>query len=415
MTEALIRINTLESAVPFHNSDPRSTPYRYDGFGKLPVIDYDWINYDPDTSSTNLKTRFNVTLEYHMLGNMRLRWEQSALTVGGGPSFQRYVDFFPYEAIDRIEYRYGSRLVQTIPRQRLYIKTYTIRDEKNLEKEMLLAAGGLSTSQRTQLATGTQIVEVELPLHWTIAPKMYLPTFLLEQPPTIDIFWRTNDNYIETDGTGPLTTSMSNLTLRTKTFYLTDAIQRVIIEQCMGDGIQYLFRDILLLEDNHFTYQDTMPYKIDISSFTHECVDVIFFVRWRNEVENGTATLRGMENLLPWKSFSLKSGAKILRDEIFYSESLYTENEEMLNGPLGINIGILYLSDNVTDETGCYGSKAVGAIITPTLNICPEEGFEPTEGNDLRIDLYALFDNIISMRYVVENGIPKLKYETIFV
>jgi len=414
--EPLIRSNTLPSSVAFHNPDPQASPYIYDGFGKLPVSDYNWVDFDPDNSSTDLRTKIYLTLEHHKYGNIRLKWTQAALTVGGGPSFQRFVDFFPYEAIEKIEVRYGSKKIQEIPRAKFYINLYTKKDEKALEKEMELAAGGKSTSERTALALDEQEVEIEIPVYWGVAPKYYLPVHLLETPPTIEIFWRNVSEYIQTDGTGPYTSERSNIQIRAKSFFETDKIKSLEQQMCQGEGIQYLFRDIMSLEGNTFDTSVTIPYQIDVSHFTHENVALYAFIRDREEVEGGPEFYRGMENLLPWDYIALKSGAKFLRDPIYYRDSIYYENEEMLNGPIGTNIIILYLSDNITDETGCYGSKPVGAIISPKFLINPDPDFDPaTLGHDLRIDVYAQFNNIITLRYVMENGYQKIKWASVFV
>jgi len=140
-----------------------------------------------------------------------------------------------------------------------------------------------------------------------------------------------------------------------------------------------------------------------------------FIVEKRNEVEGGMTAFRGHENLLSWQSYDLSVGNKTLKDNIEYAESIYRDNFRFLNSSLGHNILILYMSENITDENNCYGSKPIGAVNGSTINYYYDNTAIDLGSDDLRLDAYAPFHNIISFRVDVVQGRKTIIWEPLFI
>lgn len=414
MTEQLIRTNSKDVSSVFHTSNIEAFPYKYEGFGKLPINDINYVFFDPDTTSTETKSRFIITLEHSMIGETVLEWDQAALTVTGG-TFRRFPDWFPYEAIDRLELRYQAKKIQVIPGFRFFLRNHIILDEKELERDALDAYGFKSTIERNALRDTIQHVRIKLPFYYTLAPANYLPLFLLEKNPVIEIFWKDLTEYIQTDGTAPIS-ARSNIKLRIETLYLTMDKKKYIQAQVSStNGLTYYVRDFIPLEDRMATTASSVPFQIPLEPLNHEIAYIAAYIRRRNEVDGGMALFRGHENLLPWTDYSLKSGAKFLRDVIAYDESIYRDNFKFLGHP-GTNILMVYTSENVTDENNCYGSKPIGLINTPSLQITFDPSNLPLVNDNLRVDLYGAFHNLINMRYEnTGNGEMSLIWEAIFI
>jgi len=239
---------------------------------------------------------------------------------------------------------------------------------------------------------------------------------MMEKAPIIDIFWNDLIDVIQTDGAGPWVSARSNIRMRMETIYLTDSLKKEIAGRLdSGNGISYYYRDIIALEERIITSTDALPFPISLTPFNQEIASIFAYIRRRNEVEGGPTVFRGHENLLPWLNYTLKSGSKILRDQIDYEDTLYEDNEKYLLSSLGLNILGVYMSDNVIDVRNVYGSKPIGAMNTVTMNLALDPNFLPAPGNDIRVDLYALFHNIISLRYSNTQGQKILIWESIYI
>src|SRR5690349_983043 len=136
--ESLIRTNSnSRSSTFFHSSNPLNFPYLYGGYGKIPVNDINYIYVDPDNSSTDARSRFLLTLEHHMVGEIVLEWDQAALTIGTPGTYERFVDWVAYEMIDHIELRYLTKVVQNIPGIKLILLNSIVKEDKELERDAL--------------------------------------------------------------------------------------------------------------------------------------------------------------------------------------------------------------------------------------------------------------------------------------
>jgi len=165
------------------------------------------------------------------------------------------------------------------------------------------------------------------------------------------------------------------------------------------------------------TTSSEVPYNIPLETFVHETCYLVAYLRWRNEVDGGMEFFRGHENLLPWTDHSLKSGSIYLRDPVEYEETIRRDNFKYIGYP-GTNVILVNLSENITDENNCYGSKSIGRVQTPRMLITLDEdgGFVPSEDDgNVRIDVYSAFHNLISMRYETIAGKTSLVWEALFI
>lgn len=422
MTETLLALNDkTDTSNIFHSKVAEFSPHVYEGFAKLPKKDNNWIDIDLETNSTNDKSIFQLTLEQHMYGRCYLTFDQSLLTPAPAApgDYNRFVDYFPYEEIDRIELWYLNHKIQEIPSARFFIRNHIIRDDKAQQKEQFLVFGNKSIIERNLLARATQQVRLFLPLYFGLHPSLYLPAWVLEKPPRIYIYWKQNQDFVQSNMAGPFVTSRNNIKLHIETVFLSPSVKDHIQSHVVSSqGYQYYYRDLIRQEGTVWTSTDNVPFQVELDHFTHESIALVTYIRRRNQVQTGPATFRGHENLLPWQDYQIKSGAKILRDIIPYWQSIYEDNEKHLNSPIGVNILIVYFTDNITDEFGIYGSKPIGAIVTPRLNINPDLGAGnfPLPGDDLLLDTYALTHNIVSLRVQPDGtGRNTVKWETLII
>jgi len=211
-----------------------------------------------------------------MIGEIVLEWDQAPLTYTGG-TYGRFCDWFPFYSIDHINLKYLSKVVQTIPQIKFILQKSIVWDEKELERNAIEAMGELSVGQRNINARVTQHVRMRIPFYFSLRPENYLPLFLLEKAPCIEIFWDELSSFVQSDGTAPVS-ARSNIKLRAETLYLIDSHKTKVTSMCQ-QGIEYYTRDVASLEARIFNSTSSIPYQIPLDSFIQETPYIAVYSR----------------------------------------------------------------------------------------------------------------------------------------
>ncbi len=371
---------------------------------------YDWVTISEDSTTQNdpNKSRFKIHRDYHFTGEVDLLYTQSILTgqtEGVGPcTAKRYVDYFALQSIDRVIVK--SDHVQQrdiiVPGITLMSQLYedTGPEEKWVDRMNHFCIGGLSPSQRSALALATQDVRIPFDtfLFFCRGKTNTMPLSQLETDLITEIYWNTINSIIEYDGATVASMERTNIRLRMEVYTVMNNILIQYGNLTKGDGIIQYYRDYQT-NTYYFDQDSIVPWQIDLNPFVGDVVHLTLFQRKTSEVET-VATNKGFSNLLDWEWYQFRAGAQVFQGPIYYDETVFNYNLQMLDWPTAVNILIHYNeSDPLDNMKNISGSKNYATYNTPLLEVQPSQTtidyLDLSVNNSVRIDLICGVHNFI--------------------
>lgn len=175
----------------YHTERPKHAEYK------------DLLPQNKDVSYDGQPTIFEIPIYADKLGGIQLSWIQGPLTTTGG-TYRRFSDWLGLDAIKCIIFRFGPNEVFTHFPDKLF---YNILNHMNIEKQASYQAdlaGFKSQAERNALALLPQEIIYDIPFAWTKSPDRYQEIRQLSISPVIEVYWKALSNFVQTDGTAPV-------------------------------------------------------------------------------------------------------------------------------------------------------------------------------------------------------------------
>ncbi len=115
--------------------------------------------------------------------------------------------------IEYVELRHSSNVVQKLTGDQLWLRNVKYMNTEQRDAENVCVAGRLSTSQRDYAATGSQHIILNLPFYFADDERKALTMHALSLEPKIFVKFRPLTSLVQTDYTGTLSCSVSNVML----------------------------------------------------------------------------------------------------------------------------------------------------------------------------------------------------------
>lgn len=247
--------------------------------------------FSPSTSSTSPggKTTFQIqqTLADY-LGDVYLSLRIS-ITAGSGGTYQRFMDFLGYAAIQRIEIKQGSNLVRVIDGldlQVYYHRMLMDRDEAAATSELVF--GDKTAAERLTAATTTGFVDVfvRIPWHYTDTHK-YFPISVLGSELTFEITYSAADRFYQTDHSTLPVVSFSNQKLIMDLIHVPSDEQAYLQQNAdMNEGLLYLFHEIADKHSSVTIPSGSTSFTLQLNQMKSPVVELVFVVRKSSNVNN---------------------------------------------------------------------------------------------------------------------------------
>jgi len=312
------------------------------------------------------KTTFKLSNIADKAGPVQLMWRQAALTTTAG-TFRRFDDFLGYCAWQSIALEHSTNEIYTIYPEDVwskYVRRYDINHQEAIAE---LVAGDRSNVQRDALATGFQDLIVDLPFPFTCGTKSWMEIMQLAQEPRITVTWRPLREYVDTDGTAPVS-PLTNVKLRTTYVHFdNDERDNNTIQVESEDGKIRLIDDFKK-EDVTQVAGVTGETNYKINNFRTSTKTLAFIVRRTQDLTTDLANQRFF-NLQPVVRFWFEGAdGKIIepiedRYARFYMWPLHHEGK---TGKYLYEYTFALDPDNLCDATGSYN---MGNVTNATLHI----------------------------------------------
>ena len=342
------------------------------------------------------KTVFHLedTLSDYM-GEIVLRWTNSAVTAGSGATFTEYVDYAAIASIGSIELRYGSNHLQTIRPVQLHAYDYSMvkdREEQLSEDELML--GNKTQTERRTAAAAARTFYLRIPTWWITDTHKYLPISCLSNELNIQINWASIDKVIRTDASTNPSLSMSSTVLISTLIHVSSQEQSAIqIDSDQDEGLMYCVHDFSDIHEEILLASGSSSFTVQLQNIRSPVVELLFVVRKDSEV-NSTTLRNDPFNYQAISTFKLKgSGLDIVRD-VARTENQFIDFPDYHSGVAGSNINLIVHSLNPEDRRDQWGSLNYFNINNATLTIT----FAANLAENHVLDVIGVTKNIMQIK-----------------
>lgn len=202
-----------------------------------------YLDHADTVAGRSLKFEIEKTATY--LDDLRLECTLPALAVPGDGTFIRYPDFPLWQAIESIEYKFGSNHIATFTPESNFLEYLQATDERK-ECIEVHSQGGLTPAQRNTRAIADQKVQMWLPSPWRFQ-KCHDPVIsALANKLAITIKLRGSAYMYQTDGTKPANLTYSGIKLFTHVVHVVGSERAEVTSLTLApNGLSYLFKEEL--------------------------------------------------------------------------------------------------------------------------------------------------------------------------
>lgn len=131
--------------------------------------------------------------------------ELAGLVPGDGGKNPRYADDVLCQAIEKVEWCYGSNTaLQKIEPEKMHFEMLQEMDPQELERRRSMQSAGLSVKERVELAKDKQMVYLEIPFYWSKSADVNWHAHVLRRPLRVRITWRTPHYVLQQEDSGTL-------------------------------------------------------------------------------------------------------------------------------------------------------------------------------------------------------------------
>lgn len=405
-------------------------PLSYEGYEVSSPFACHWIKHDEvrDTIGSKKYREFKLDRQVHFIQDVHLTGDIQI--VGGdevgvnGCTRKHLVNYAPYDMIDRIEYWSGTTAKKRIEFDGIenHLKRFINTTTHEREGDAVLGLGDMTANERDTAAANDAVQSFEIKIYWPFDRDIRhaLNMTCLRDDLEIRLYLKDEDAFINYDGPTALTeVVVSNLKIRTKSFILFQDHYEAITKSWVGrkKGIQYLLDDVQKgtyhINSNSNMLKNGDEVKIDLDPYKGECGYIAAFLRWEDETDNTKALAEGantdgnlgMDNLLPWKSYSLSDGTSAILEEIDYNFTIWNRNPRTILWSPGLNLLLHPFASSVVDRSNASGSFNLSWWTRGTFNIKLTDAVAAgiAAGRVLRIDFLPHAHNILSLVSVTKS------------
>jgi hypothetical protein len=354
-----------------------ATKYAYRGYRTERAKHFEYKTVSPVVSTVTLGagnyTDFELPPHADKIGQISIKWDQSALTTTGG-TYRRFCDYFPLVLVEKIDLVYGSNTVFTHRPEKKFWKIKHHLSQESLATESALLFGELSTTQRNTLAAATQTVIYNVDFPFCLGTDRFLELRALAYQPTVRVWWRNLNNVVQTDGTAFVST-VSNISLIAYQLHF-DAEERDlhVFSTETDHGLIKLHEEAKV---DYSTAQNMIPtgtsgeFEIELKHWKTEIRFLAFFLRPRanitppNPAKNlwyETHTFR------PINRFRILTGSN--EEVIPWIDgkfNLYVMHEQYYFGIPGAVMYFYSWDDHPVDEMNPHGAYNFQGLVNPKL------------------------------------------------
>lgn len=365
-----------------------NTKYWYRGYTTERPRYWEFKDLLPTTKEINFggtPTTFEIPLYADKLGPVQLLFRLNPITHSGG-SFWRYADWVGLAAIQKIVFRFGTNVVQTVlPEKKLYRIMKHLSSEKRASEEEMLA-GNKSVGDRDNLALSTQEIIFDIPFGFTCSPDRYQEIRQLAIAPQIDIYWNRIDQFVETDA-GLAFFSFNNtafpitnlLLKQTNVFLEPDERDANTVAVEKNNGVVRLTEEHMVETPyiQRIPAQQTGVYQYEIKNQKSSLRFISFFMRPTrnlvNPANNNPYSTKPYELGTYYTGifrFRLILGSgEVIFDWQYPKHNIYYLHKKYYNGAPGAPFFFYSWDDNPMDECNAHGTYNFQGLQNPILEI----------------------------------------------
>lgn len=313
----------------------------------------------------------------------------------------RYVDDILCAAIDKIEFRYGGNTLHTLFGDELHYRIQQESIPEELNRKWQMQAAGLSDSERTQLATVSQWVYLDVPWWWTRAPETHWHQYGFQRPTQIVVTWMAANYLTQYDDVAnpnvPLPATgqryIQQAFVRYHVSVPTEAVKQTymrLIESKGKAGYLYPFPDIQRDTDHVFS-QNSTKNSVVLQNFRKYCYNIRYVIR-------PTANLQpNVLNNRRWDYVDIVEHYMDISGRRFFpvTDNMYTKrviNGKLFLGNSSLAIYNIPLTDYPDLHTHGMGGFEMAQTVNPTITITTA----PLPAQ-VTVDFYAYNHNYIRL------------------
>jgi hypothetical protein len=370
-----------------------NTKYWYRGYTTERPRYWEFKDLLPTTRDINFggtPTTFEIPLYADKLGPVQLLFQALNINHSGG-TFWRYADWLGLAAIQKIVFRFGTNVVQTVyPEKKYYRVVKHLSMEKRLSEEAMLA-GNLPVTTRDDNAAigsnpqGYQEIIFDIPFGFACAPDRYQEIRQLALAPSVDVYWNKISQFVETDaptgqfhfGTGISDVPIVNVLLKqTDVFLEPDERDANTVAVEKNSGI------VRLTEEHQIetNYSLRIPagftgvFQYPIQNQKNSLRFIWFFLRPQDNLSQTGGALSRLyqkdQYYMGWKRFRLILGSgEVIFDWQYQKHNSYYLHKKYYNGAPGAPLPFYTFDDNPMDECNAHGAYNFQGLQNPILEI----------------------------------------------
>lgn len=378
----------------------QDSPFVYRGYRTATNYGWSLIEVDPtQQGGFGGKTVYDLSLEGDFIGKV-VREIKVSPGDATNDTYFRYVDFLGHAITEKYVWKYGTNNLPEYTDLMLHEYYYgkvMSREEQETADDRL--AGNKSPAERDALAQSEQVLEVEVPAHWSRDPTMYVHQHSLAQELRLTCTNRALKHLLDHDGVagseGAQITSE-----KLKVFYYSvnnKETNAVTSMHQIEDGLTYAVTTHQEIPQTRIASGNTTA-QISLRNFTFPQAGLFVSVRKASDVD-GTA---GAGNT-PSDYYNLQAIQKAdccASAGVFVEEQTDQFNRRYLQPMLfhsrpGSNIFYINFSFDPTEPVDSLGHLSIGNFTNPVLNIT----FNTALDEDHLVDVFGLSKEVVQAAY----------------